>query len=48
MGLVVNIVELQDKLVKTLSGVTTALGSTCRAWDAWTKKNKVIDVHSGL
>ena len=50
MGLVVNIVEAQDKLAKTLSGVASTLSSTCKAWDAWTKKNGKImtDIDSGL
>ena len=50
MGLVVNIVELQDRLVKTLSGVAATLSSTCKAWDAWTKKNGKLmtGIDSGL
>ena len=50
LGLVVNVVELQDKLVQTLTGVGPTLGSTCQTWGAWTKKNgkMMTDIDSGL
>lgn len=50
MGLVVNIVEHQEKLVKTLAGARSTVAGLCKSWDDWTKMNGKImtGIDSGL